>query len=525
MVVCAAIATVAILLGLAAMQKAAVAARVQRAESLTSPLLAALQSLKADRTMPLYSDFSRYEREVSTLAKAWVDAARAGDDEVAMQKSYEEIGKSARERCAAAVRAIETYGTDADVRSTQLQKAMAQLGASPQDVDSLAAYWAERNAEWNAMEADCAKWSGRIVALDSVRDGELKTAVTAAKSAFASARAEWQAAIARRGGVEGCRQRAERVYQQLMRDAAASEKRLLEAVPLVGGDAIREGFVDTAQWQAWRNSAAAWDLPSDIAAAIGAWAVIGCEEVADAESNAFLRHKATGIDLVAIEAGSFMMGSKDGSADERPLHAVRITRPFWIGKTEVTQAQYEAMMRRNPSHFASGSDAGRRPVECVSWSDAMAFCQSMSVATINIDGVHYGFRLPTEAEWEYCCRAGTTTKWHMGEALTATQANFEASQKSKTTPAGSYGANAWGLFDMHGNVREWCLDAWDGSANYPSSAVYDPYVSSGPYRVIRGGGWSFSAVGCRSAFRSYGNPGGAGSLIGFRVVLAPVLVK
>jgi formylglycine-generating enzyme required for sulfatase activity len=196
-----------------------------------------------------------------------------------------------------------------------------------------------------------------------------------------------------------------------------------------------------------------------------------------------------------------------------------------MSKTEVTQAQYEALMRRNPSQFASGADAGRRPVESVSWSDAVAFCQSMSATTVDLDGGPYGFRLPTEAEWEYCCRAGTTTEWHTGGALTATQANFEASKLSRTAPVGSYGANAWGLFDMHGNVWEWCLDSWGGSANYPSSAVSDPYVTSGPYRVLRGGSWYISAVNCRSAFRNSSLPGNTVNFIGFRVVLAPVLVK
>jgi len=236
-------------------------------------------------------------------------------------------------------------------------------------------------------------------------------------------------------------------------------------------------------------------------------------------------HAATGMDLVAIDAGSFPMGSREGAADEQPVHTVRITHPFWIGKTEVTQAQYEVLVRRNPSWFASGTDADRQPVESVSWNDAVAFCQSMSASTVDIHGVKYGFRLPTEAEWEYCCRAGTTTKWHTGDELTAAQANFAASNLSKTAPVGSYGANAWGLFDMHGNVWEWCLDAWDRSANYPSSAVSDPYVISGPYRVFRGGSWNYAADCCRSAFRLYNGPGSAGFNLGFRVVLAPVLVK
>jgi formylglycine-generating enzyme required for sulfatase activity len=196
-----------------------------------------------------------------------------------------------------------------------------------------------------------------------------------------------------------------------------------------------------------------------------------------------------------------------------------------MATTEVTQQQYEFIMGKNPSSLHGWADAARRPVETVSWQDAVKFCEALAPSPVLWSGVLYGFRLPTEAEWEYCCRAGTTTEWHTGDVLTAAQANFDASKISTTAPVGRYGANAWGLFDMHGNVWEWCLDAWDGSANYPSSAVSDPYVSSGPGRVVRGGSWVASADYCRSAIRSNVSPGSTSSGIGFRVVLAPVLVK
>ena len=236
------------------------------------------------------------------------------------------------------------------------------------------------------------------------------------------------------------------------------------------------------------------------------------------------------LNMVGIGAGTFLMGAVAGLAVEQPVHPVTITRPFWIGKHEVTQAQYQAVMGGNPSfHRDPGAypNAAQRPVEQVSWNDAMAYCSALT-ATESAAGripVGYQYRLPTEAEWEYVCRAGTTTEWNTGASLTTAQANFNFTL-SQTTVVGIYPANPWGLFDTHGNVWEWCLDAaWDGNPNYPSSAVSDPYVSSGPYRVYRGGGWGSPSFDCRSAFRYYyGPPGNSTYSVGFRVVLAPVLV-
>ena len=233
--------------------------------------------------------------------------------------------------------------------------------------------------------------------------------------------------------------------------------------------------------------------------------------------------------MVAIQPGTFSMGSTIVGGTAAPVHAVTITQPFWVGKYEVTQAEYQAVRGSNPSQFqgASYPNAPQRPVERVTWNDAMAYC-SLLTATEAAAGripAGYQYRLPTEAEWEYVCRAGTTTEWNTGASLVCGQANFSGCGPGQTTVVGSYPANPWGLFDTHGNVWEWCLDWWDGSANYPSSAVSDPYVSSGPYRVGRGGSWFNSAVACRSAFRTnYFLPGFTNDLIGFRVVLAPVLV-
>jgi len=243
-----------------------------------------------------------------------------------------------------------------------------------------------------------------------------------------------------------------------------------------------------------------------------------------------------------IAAGSFSMGSNAAPGApyysqpyERPVHQVTITRPFWMGEHEVTQAKYQALMGSNPSNFQSASwpNSSNRPVERVTWYNAMAYCAALTAqaAAAGQLPLGYQYRLPTEAEWEYCCRAGTTTEFHYGNSLFCGQANFSYSfhsssscLTSSTALVGHYAPNPWGLFDMHGNVIEWCLDSWDGSANYPSAAVTDPYVNSGPGRVFRGGSWGSFSCFCRSAYRSWSNPSRWGSNLGFRVVLAPVLV-
>jgi formylglycine-generating enzyme required for sulfatase activity len=226
----------------------------------------------------------------------------------------------------------------------------------------------------------------------------------------------------------------------------------------------------------------------------------------------------------------FQMGSLavGGLGVAEPVHPVTITRTFWIGRYEVRQADYQAVIGSNPSIFQGPSrpDAPQRPVEAVTWNNAMAYCAALNAAESYAGRmpIGYQYRLPTEAEWEYCCRGGTTTEWNLGSSLSAAQANI-FNIRGETSVVGSYPANAWGLFDMHGNVWEWCLDAWNGSANYPTYAVVDPYVSVGHLRVLRGGNWLSYAEGCRSAVRSYSVcPGFMCSGHGFRIVLAPVLV-
>jgi hypothetical protein len=385
----------------------------------------------------------------------------------------------------------------------------------------------KREFERRKSESDAAavvRMASVVRQQGSVIDAAMGSAVSAARAELDALERESVGSAARGASCEVQRKRAQDVYARCLKAAVTSEKQaqsLLEVMDL--GD-LRAAFSETAAWQEWCERALEWNVSEEIRDKIRLSYAITSIGI-DMDSEGCWRHVSSDMEMVWIAPGSFDMGSGLGNADERPVHRVQLTRPFWIGKTQVTQVQYRAIVGRNPSSFRVGPDADRRPVESVSWNDAVSFCEAMSKATVLCDGVKYGFRLPTEAEWEYCCRAGTTTLWHTGSRLTGRDANFADAQMERTVAVGSYAANAWGLFDMHGNVWEWCLDSWDGSANYPSSAASDPYVSRGPYRVVRGGSWSYAADSCRSALRNGCSPGGAFSGVGFRVVLAPVLAQ
>ena len=230
-----------------------------------------------------------------------------------------------------------------------------------------------------------------------------------------------------------------------------------------------------------------------------------------------------GMTLVEIPAGEFMMGSPDSGSDdnEKPQHRVRITKPFYLGVTEVMQAQYEKVMGKNPSYFKeSHPDA---PVENVSWADAREFCRKLSeLAAEREAGRRY--RLPTEAQWEYACRAGSPEKYCYGdgESRLGDYAWYMENSDGRTHQVGQKTANAWGLYDMHGNVWEWCADWYDSDEYYANSPMDDP---TGPKvaseRVSRGGGWYYSARNCRSAGRAGSTPGGRSDSLGLRVCLVP----
>ena len=232
------------------------------------------------------------------------------------------------------------------------------------------------------------------------------------------------------------------------------------------------------------------------------------------ESRTILLPGDIPMELVWCPAGSFMMGSpqgEEGREDDETQHEVRLTKGFWMAKTEVTQKQWESVAGKNPSHF-KGADL---PVESVSWDDVAAFCRKT------------GLQLPTEAQWEYACRAGSGTAYSWGVSLNGTEANCDGYSpcgtttkgpvRQKTLRAGRYAPNAWGLLDMHGNVWEWCADRY---GNYPSGSVVDPAgSSSGASYIYRGGGWNSKARNCRSAQRNCRGSSSSSFILGFRPVL------
>jgi len=199
-----------------------------------------------------------------------------------------------------------------------------------------------------------------------------------------------------------------------------------------------------------------------------------------------------------------------------------------MGRHEVTQAEFQALMGGDRSQFKGEN----LPMEMVSWFNATNYCRKLSIREHNAGHLPEGYlyRLPTEAEWEYACRSGKITAFAFGSALSSTKANFNGNHPyggglkgpflDQTAPVGSYPPNAWGLYDMHGNVWEWCED-WYG--NYPGGEVVDPTgPATGSKRVIRGGNWFLMGRYCRAADRMHDFPGSKADSLGFRVVLAPL---
>ncbi|MBI1913727.1 MAG: formylglycine-generating enzyme family protein [Planctomycetes bacterium] len=265
-------------------------------------------------------------------------------------------------------------------------------------------------------------------------------------------------------------------------------------------------------------------------------------KAADAPKAGTVITNSLGMKLAYIPAGKFQMGSpadEPERTDAELRHEVAITQPFYMGIYEVTQREFNPLMAATVKRGAifderrgGGPD---HPMENVTWRNAVAFCDTLSgLAEEKQAGRRY--RLPTEAEWEYACRAGTTTPLHFGKSLSAQQANFNGNSPyggaekgpylRKTAKVGSFKPNAWGLYDMHGNVAEWCADYYDKDY-YRKSPREDP---KGPdkgvvstdyndfYRVIRGGCWLDEARACRSAYRFRAMPHDPYRLIGFRVV-------
>ena len=265
-----------------------------------------------------------------------------------------------------------------------------------------------------------------------------------------------------------------------------------------------------------------------------------------------------GMKLVLIPPGEFTMGSpkelieaelkahgndhwyEGHLAGEGPQHLVRITKPYWLGVTDVTQEEYQRVMGSNPGEFSAtgkqkdkiaGQDTMRFPVEHVSWDDAVEFCQKLSELPAEMAAKRrYG--LPTEAQWEHACRAGNAGRWCFSaqpnpfqgaveEKLLGEYAWFGDNAGGMTHPVGQKRANAWGLYDMYGNVWQWCRDGYDGGY-YANSPTDDPTGAlGGSDRVFRGGRWLDPARFCRSAIRDHDGPGTRNFFLGLRVARVP----
>jgi formylglycine-generating enzyme required for sulfatase activity len=241
-----------------------------------------------------------------------------------------------------------------------------------------------------------------------------------------------------------------------------------------------------------------------------------------------------GMPFVLVPAGTFEMGSpleEDGHrANEGPRHEVVIGQPFYMSAAVVTQRVYQMVTGQAPSKFNAGNGGGwDHPVEMVSWDDAAAFCRRMSELP-DERAAKRTYRLPTEAEWEYACRAGKAdAPFAHGETFGADQGNFDTRHPYGNVPAGTpvgrttavdhFPPNAWGLYDTHGNVWQWCQD-WYGEGYYAKSAARDPAgPPEGQFRVLRGGSWRNQGSACRAAYRNALAPYMRDSATGFRVVL------
>jgi formylglycine-generating enzyme required for sulfatase activity len=289
-------------------------------------------------------------------------------------------------------------------------------------------------------------------------------------------------------------------------------------------------------------------------------------EVVRAIILAHRKSASTGLETALVDPGKFQMGSSPNESWRKPeeaAHPVRITRPFLLGVHEVTQGEYEKVMQRNPAWFAAkggggdkvaGQDTARFPVENVTWFDAVEFCNALSKldgyapyykianekrenGSLRAAGVAVvrgtGYRLPTEAEWEYACRAGTTTPYHFNGSNTGHEANLRPGPATgygggpmwpavgRTTKVRSFPPNGLGLYDMHGNAGEWCQDWYDRDyyANSPGDDPEGP--ATGTQRVLRGGSWVLSETGCRSASRLGLAPDSNNNYAGFRVARTP----
>ena len=253
-------------------------------------------------------------------------------------------------------------------------------------------------------------------------------------------------------------------------------------------------------------------------------------EVSSTRSNMTLTFDdGTQMNLTLIPAGEFTMGSPEGEEGRKswdgPQRRVTISKPFYIGICEVTQGQYKAVMGKNPS--GGFTHIAKSPVNHVSWEDAIEFCRKLSAK------ISREVDLPTEAQWEYACRAGTTTPYNVGKTISGDQSNYMGTRpcgcgctsdnpcidRDMTVPVGTFKPNGFGLYDMHGNVSEWCRDWFDIDFHREASRIDPENTTTSEQRVHRGGSWLFGPEECRSAARSSEYPNYYNVCLGFRVIV------
>jgi len=292
------------------------------------------------------------------------------------------------------------------------------------------------------------------------------------------------------------------------------------------GSAVFTMGTPTARGKVFDAEAASASAATLLAATGGAPITSGGPSATNASTVRLVKN-SIGMTFVRVPGGVFRMGSPDAESGRRehesPVHTVRIAKPFYISVVPVTQAQYEAVRGKNPSKFNKSHGGGpEHPVETITWDQATRFCEKL--ARLPDEEVHHrSYRLPTEAEWEYACRAGSTSAYNCGDKLTGKEGVF-ASGGGKfagkaTAPVAQLAANAWGLHDMHGNVQEWVQD-WFEEYYYFESPADDPQgPKRGLQRAVRGGCWGMFASDCRSGARRGHAPDSVSDTIGFRVVM------
>jgi len=245
---------------------------------------------------------------------------------------------------------------------------------------------------------------------------------------------------------------------------------------------------------------------------VGALTVVA-QEVKPGKTGVINLGNDVKLEMLLIQAGKFKMGSPEseyGRDKDETQHEVKLTKPYYMGKYEVTQEQWESVMGKNPRD----TKGAKLPVTDVSWEDCQEFIKKLNENTKG------GYRLPTEAEWEYACRAGTSTAYSFGDVITPKDANYrDVSKIGKLIEVGSYKSNAFGLYDMHGNVWEWC-ENWHG--DYPDGAIIDPKgPATGRHRVLRGGSFNVFESYARSSYRYGNSPSDRYYRNGFRLARTP----